>query len=100
MSDIKSKLKFQLFREEILDRLCITSYIVENKLYTKNKYDEMYKTLVDNFNINNIMVLIVALTNDKELKEDSIEIYEICLKYCNEINKIIEKECIQRSTDV
>lgn len=86
MTNQTPELKFQLFREEVLDRLeCITSYIVSKKLYTKNKYNMMYKQLIENFNINNIMLLIVALTNDKELKEDNMQIYEIGIQYCNEI---------------
>ena len=94
-----STLKFQLFREDVLDRMeCITSYIVNKKLYTKNKYNILYKQLIDNFTINNIMQLIVALTNDKELKEDNSRIYEIGLQYCNEIMEM--ENMIENMTNI
>ena len=104
MAQKDSTLKFQIFREEVLDRLeCITSYIVSKKLYTKNKYNNLYKQLIDNFTINNIMLIIVALTNDKELKEDNMQIYEIGVQYCNEImsmESMIDNMGDTRSTSV
>ena len=104
MAQRKPELKFQLFREDVLDRLKdITTYIVSKKLYTKNKYDNLYNQLFDNFNINNIMQLLVALTNDKELKEDNMQIYEIGVQYCNEImsmESMIDNMGDRRSTSV
>ncbi len=99
--------KYEIFREDVIDRLiCIVKLINSNNIPTQIDYNKLLQNLINNFKLKDILVIINLLAHDKFIKEN-IEIYNIAIKYCNEIidNEIIvnimplDKKNIKEKTD-
>jgi len=86
------KNNFMAFREDVLDCFhSITKSIKDENINTSINYDNLMKTLKNDFNMSNIMVFISEITNDSEFKK-YYNSYKTALNYCDEI---MEKNIIK-----
>jgi hypothetical protein len=86
------KYNFMAFREDVLDCFhSILKSIEEENIQTNVDYNNLMKSLKNDFKFYTIMMFINELTNDKEFKKHYTS-YKIALNYCDEI---MEKNIIK-----
>jgi hypothetical protein len=80
-----SKIKFAIFREDVLDCFhSIIKSIEDENIQTNFNYNELMDDLLNDFKLYNIVKFINELSKDNEFKKHK-NAYKIALTYCNEI---------------
>ena len=84
--------KYEIFREDVIDIfISIVKFIDDKNIPTQINYKNLLNNLCDDFKMQKVLIIINLLAHDKFIKHD-LELYNISIKYCNEIlnNEIIK----------